>query len=554
MTSTSVPTGSFSVWQRLLRGYGPLVGLAVMLVLMSILVPSKVPADGTVSTGPGSGDDSSLATDGSSSTAGGTAGGSATQGGQTTSGGQAGLVKGPGVVPCPPDRQYQVPGDPYSPPCVGFQGDNGGATHRGVTRDEVRIAYRLLNEKGFQQTLAELAGATLVDTPTDIRRTVEGLAEYFNSRYQFYGRKLKFEFYNGQGSNTDELLGRGRDKAENDADRVANTIKAFADLSGTSEPYAGALARRGVVAFGTPYLSRDWHVERKPYAWSIATDGTKVANFGAEYALKRLCGGTAEFAGGTGTKQLKGKDRKFGTLVPDNSWYQVSVALARETFSKGGCDPGENVQYKLDLGTMSNQASNIVARLQSAGVTTVFCGCDPILPVFLSGAAARQGYFPEFIIVGTALTDTDIVGQLWNQDFATHAFGISSLTEPLPASRTLGYAAYKSVRQDEPAFSVDLIYYQMAQLAIGIHMAGPNLTPATFEKGMFDYPPRLGPVGLWDYGPQDYTAADDVREIYWDRNATSKYNQKQGAFIESNPGKRYRVGQLPPGKPDIPPR
>ncbi len=174
---------------------------------------------------------------------------------------------------------------------------------------------------------------------------------------------------------------------------------------------------------------------------------------------------------------MKDKPRKFATMAPENSWYQESVQVARGTFTRANCEPGVNIAYQLDLGTMSNQASNIVAQLQSSGVTTVLCGCDPIIPVFLSGAAARQGYFPEFIIAGTALTDTDIVGQLWNQDFAKHAFGISSLTEAVPAQQTLGYAAYRSVRNDEPAFSVDIIYYQMAQMAIGFQMAGPKLTP-----------------------------------------------------------------------------
>jgi hypothetical protein len=223
------------------------------------------------------------------------------------------------------------------------------------------------------------------------------------------------------------------------------------------------------------------------------------------------------------------------------------VQVARGDFTAAGCDPGDNVPYILDLGTMSNQAASLITQMQSSGVTTILCGCDPIIPVFLSGVANRQGYFPEFIIVGTALTDFDIVGQLWNQSFAKHAFGVSPLTAPMPASQSIGYAAYKSVRQDEPAFSVEIIYYQMAQMAIGLQMAGPNLTPQSFEQGMFSYPPKLGPAGVWGFGPHDYTTSDDVREIYWDPNAISNYNQKQGAYIELNGGKRYREGEIPPG-------
>ena len=52
-------------------------------------------------------------------------------------------------------------------------------------------------------------------------------------------------------------------------------------------------------------------------------------------------------------------------------------------------------------------------------------------------------------------------------------------------------------------------------------------------------------------GVHDYTAADDVREIYWDPNATSTYNQKQGAFVETD-HQRYRQGQIPAGPPQIP--
>ena len=137
-------------------------------------------------------------------------------------------------------------------------------------------------------------------------------------------------------------------------------------------------------------------------------------------------------------------------------------------------DEGHDV---LDLGTMSDQATRIIADFKSKGITTIICGCDPIIPVFLSGVANREQYYPEFIITGTALTDADIVGQLWNQQFASHAFGVSSLNGFQPPTSTIAYAAYKTVRKDEPAFSVDLIYYQMYMLAIGVQGAGPNLTP-----------------------------------------------------------------------------
>src|SRR5690606_40770480 len=133
----------------------------------------------------------------------------------------------------------------------------------------------------------------LSDTPETVTRTVQAMADYFNERFQLYGRKIEVVFYDGRGSNVNELLGKGREQAVADAIQVAEEIGAFADLSATSEPYAGALAERGVIAFGTPYLSRKWHEDHAPYAWSIATDGSIVSEFAAEYAAKKLYGGTA---------------------------------------------------------------------------------------------------------------------------------------------------------------------------------------------------------------------------------------------------------------------
>ena len=60
---------------------------------------------------------------------------------------------------------------------------------------------------------------------------------------------------------------------------------------------------------------------------------------------------------------------------------------------------------------------------------------------------------------------------------------------------TIGYAAYKSLRNDEPANVVDGLYYSLYMIALGLQLAGPNLTPASFEKGMFTFKNKLGPAG-----------------------------------------------------------
>jgi hypothetical protein len=536
-----------SAASRLLRGYGPLVAAALLFLLMAVFVPTVdrevVTAAGTAGGTGGSGGGADVL--GSSETAADGSSGAAAGGGAAAAAAGKGALP-PGVKSGCPDRQKQTK-DQYSPPCVTFSGNNGGATTKGVTGDKIVVAARVLNEPGFQQALADVAGAQISDTPEDVKRTILGMAEYFNKNFQFYGRKIDIRFYDGKGSSTTELLGGGQEEAEADATTVAEEIKAFADMTGATVPYHDALTRRKVMAFGAPYTSREWMTARRPYSWSIATDCSIVTESVAEFAVKRLAKRRAEFAGPAFQQQT----RKFGTLSPENPWYQECADAGAKIAEKAGLPFGERIKYKLDLGSMSNQATNVIAKLKSAGVTSVICGCDPVFPIFLTQKAQEQGYEPEWIVTGTALTDQDIVGQLYEKDQWKRAFGISYLGSPQPIRGSEGYFAYKSVRSDEPAFIGDIIYYQLYMIAIGIQMAGPNLTPQSFEAGMFAYPGGAGRVGTWGFGPRQYTPTQDFREIWWNGTATSSQNGKQGAYIEVDGGKRWKPGTLPNADPKV---
>jgi hypothetical protein len=171
--------------------------------------------------------------------------------------------------------------------------------------------------------------------------------------------------------------------------------------------------------------------------------------------------------------------------------------------------------------------------------------------VFLTAKASEQSYNPEWVVVGVALTDHDLVGQLYNQDQWSHAAGVSYAGDIIPQRAGLGYAAYKSVRSDEPAFSAELIYAQMYMLALGIQLAGPKLDPYSFERGMFTYPGGHGLYGTWGFPVGSYTPTRDARIIWWDTKRISVYNNKQGAYVDAYGGKRFAIHHLPKGTPDI---
>jgi hypothetical protein len=445
------------------------------------------------------------------------------------------------------DRPLQVPGDPYSPPCIVFSGDNGGATSRGVDADTITVAVRAQAfDNGMLDALSKVAKAKIPnESPEVIARTITGLVDYFNRAYQMYGRTLEVVLFNGKGDVLKEITGGGQEAAEADALKVAQEIQAFADVSAVSPVYADGLSRRGVVNVGAPFMSREWMAQRRPYAWSQFPDcSTIVESVGSYYATK-MANKPANLAGG----DLKGQQRKLGIVAPENSWYQECVASAVRIIERSGARPVLNERYRLEVPQMSLQAGEKLAKLKNAGVTTVLCGCDPLLLTFLTAKAKEQNYHPEWLISGVALIDNDLIGSIMEPGQWSRAFGVSFSGPQQRAGQGLGYRAYKAMRDDEPSFGVELIYNQLNMLAIGIQMAGPDLTPESFEAGMFRYPARSGPAGTWTFKPGDHTTADDAREVFWDPRTTSIETREAGSYVDPNGGRRFVVGNWPADPP-----
>ena len=583
-SSTSPPPSPAA---RLMRGYGPLFGFAVLFMLMAALVPTVgteiktvtvagaggagsgatagdgTPAGGDAAAPGGATEGAAGATTGSGPAAargGGTTGATRAGGGPVTaSGGGSGAAAGAGagrkasgtIGGCA-NRKVQVPNDPYSPPCIAFSGDNGGDTYRGVSATEITLSARLAGLPDFSAAPSDNGpAASFSIKPEEIKRTLEGLADYFNSRFQFYGRKLKIVFYDGKGNFNTELQGGGQEQVEADAVKAAEEIKAFGDIIAISAPYSDALARRGLMSFGAPFMSQEWLAARRPYAWSPTTDCTFIQQSVSDYVNKRLAGKAAKYAGG----DLKGKPRTTAVIAPENPWYQQCVEAGEKVAKAAGHPNQARIAYKLDFNTLSNQAASIIAKLKSEKITTVICGCDPALPIFLTSKAQEQGYSPEWIITGAAFIDLDILGQLYQQDQWSHSLGLSFIGPLQPLRATTGYNAFKIARpNEEPSNLVDLFYYEMYTMVIGLQEAGPNLTPETFERGMYAYPGGFGPAGTWKFTPGRYTPTQDAREIYWDRNAVSPQNKQKGSYVETMPGKRFRPGDWPATDPAVPER
>jgi hypothetical protein len=417
----------------LLRSYGPLAAAAVAFVVMAVSVDPVPRVQRTVAAAPTEAD---LGDVGSGLAAPGAAGGTVvSQGGTAGVPARSGIrPRGsapPGAVPCT-DRARQVSGDPYSPPCYTFSGNNGGATSRGVTPTDIVVTARQLEGPSAAEIFASISGESVDNSEENVKDTLVALADYFNSHFQFYGRKIRIEFFNGEGNGASELLGGGKEKALADAVRASKEKNAFADITGLTIPYADALARNKVVNIGAPYPSRKWFVDHRPYAWSLFPDGTNVVEAHSSWITSRLVGRPVEFSG----PQFMGKPRKYAVVAPENAEYQESVNAYISAVAGAGFNIALNMKYKLDLSSMPNQASNIIAQLKDAGITSILCGCDPVmLAIGLTPKANEQGYEPEWITAGLAFVEQDIVAQLIDKNQWKHSFGIAYNAESEPIGR-----------------------------------------------------------------------------------------------------------------------
>jgi hypothetical protein len=506
----------------LLWGYLPLV-LASLLITALIAVYPSVRPDTTTAAGP--------AVDESST-------------GQTATG------WGDTVTSCEGPAE-QVAGDGYSPPCFAFPdgADNGGATARGVTEDTVKIGYRMTGDPHILTVLAQIGGIPFEADSEDMARTAEGLVDYFNENFQFYGRRLELQRYTGRGNVLAELQSGGQEDATGDAVTAANDVGAFADVTGWSQPFADALARNQVISIGAPYMSREWFVAHRPYAWSNYPDCTITTEAATNYNIARLSGRPAAYASG----DLAGRERKLALVVPNNNEYRQCADSGDRILAGVGQEVDLRLEYLLDTAQLQSQASTILSKLKAENITSVAMATDPILAVYLVEQARQQNYQPEWVLLGTGFTDFDLVGQVIAESSGeewSHAFGTSTSGTPVPFGESDAYRAFKSVRPDEePSTLVDLIYHQIYLVALGIQMAGPELTPETFEAGMFAYPGGTGQYGRWDFDEEHYAGTTDVREMWWDPDTVSPFNGRPGSYVDK--GERWEIDEIPEGDPQI---
>ena len=426
----------------------------------------------------------------------------------------------------------------YAPYCVpAFTGNNGGATAPGVTAKTITLTYRLANS-AQQSAIDSLAGAANINQ-NDLVADMQSYINYFNTQFELYGRKVVLKRVQGQGDYIEEDQGQGLAATQADA-VTAHDMGSFGDVTfalTSSQYYTQDLAAEHVISFSSIGMSQQWFEQYAPYEYSVqSATGTNSTQATTDIVCARMANLPAIFAGNTLMTKTK---RVFGVIYPQTPVYQSEVnqwepALAKQC----GVHVAKTIGYSINVADYEAESASAMAQLNAAHVTTILCACDPIADIFLSQAADNQQYYPEWV----ASYFGDPIGRNYDQvepyKVFEQAYPGKQPAEVPPSSPRYYYVPY----------------YTLMQVFDALQAAGPDLTPNTFEQGMFSLPssaPGDYIGGQWKFGPGVFDPITSYSLAWWNPNAVSEFDGTKGAYQWCNAGQTYTLANPsalgPPG-------
>jgi hypothetical protein len=436
-------------------------------------------------------------------------------------------------------------GECYAP----FTGDNGGATAQGVTATTIKVVFYLPQQN---DPILNYITSAIKDNATNQQTidTMQNWVSFYNHFFETYGRKVQMIPYVATGASDDPVAARA------DAVTLATDIKPFAVWGGPilTTAFADELAARHTMCIDCGSGdTNSYFQQRSPYVWALNILPEQQITHVAEFLKKQVTNRDAVFAG---ERDFTTRKRKFGLVdLVNNADSAQLLKDWQQSLSKAGVGVSQYVTYASPV-DLQTGAPALIAKLKDAGVTSVIFSGDPIAPQALTRAATSQGYFPEWIISGSVLSDTAAFGRTYDQRQWAHAFGVS-----FGAARTGVTGAITLYRwylgQDPPDLTaaatsvVDpALFYPVIQ---GL---GPDLTAQNFQTALFAGTPTpraitqpslsWGNKGIW---PQtDFGGVDDATEVWWNPSISGPDElgrQGAGLYEYVGGGTRYLPGQWP---------
>ena len=351
--------------------------------------------------------------------------------------------------------------------------DNGGSTADGVTKDAIKVTVLLPPEEKDRAG----SGAGIRNQATGEQGlSKDALLDHnaiFSQFWQTWGRTVTFEYVEASG--TDEAAQRADALTVIDTKPFAAIDTAAYANGGGGPVFKQLVDDAGIVMIDPPVTST---AEATPYLFHMA-----------EFAGKNLVGKKTQYAGA----DLNGKPRVFGVVYSSNS----DISEFNKEFAKYGGKAAVEIEHETTTTSSDNsardamyqeQAPSIVSRLKDAGVTTVITFADGAMTGMvgaLTKQATAQEWFPEWAESGLTYTDLDYYARQYDQQQWAHTFGPVWFVPHVEGGTKDAILDFFQWYwgTDQGTHGIGIAPFVL-RLYNGIHLAGPNLTPATHAKAL----------------------------------------------------------------------
>ena len=435
-----------------------------------------------------------------------------------------------------PPRQTE---DPMSPACVRFfKGDNGGATSKGVTRDEIRVVF-------YTTACGNITIRDVGDEADAWDRTLNRYARFFNERFQTYDRRVRLFRVVPPGRNGVPCRDNVVKAALQRIDEQLDPFYIFPGVGTSLTPRAAEEAARLGIMTSMERVPRELADRLSPWVVSHGPGLEHFAASGVGAVCARLAGRPARFHGEP-SRWLS--PRKFGVLYRDGTDPSGRGAALLLDGIRDRCDDaaGEVVVGSVSAGAALGDgcergAADAFARFRLNGVTTVLLYDEPSFALTCEiPAATTSGYVGEWFNLASPFWEKGTVA--FAGDHAPRFFGLLAERRlPLAfADQHHQQAARDCVSPCTPGITV---YNQLLLLFTGIQAAGPRLTSANLDKGLRALPARqsrdpFAPAAY--FGAGDHFFVKDYALGWWDPAGRVPGASRPGCWRLVEEGLRYR--------------
>ena len=457
-----------------------------------------------------------------------------------------------------PDGSVTQTFDPQSPPCVSRWDDskgNGGATAAGVSGQEIRVALPVATSQSTWPAL-------------------QPIVDFFNSRFQLYCRKITIVPVASQQADGN-LTGKANDPAlqRADASQIAGQ-KVFATLdfldpigqSATLPVFLDAMQRAKIISVNggeiSPFDTAAGLARRGPFAWSYYPTIDRLLQSTANMVCHQLVGRPASHSTNAA---MRAKTRKFAIVLPTDERIGGPLpglsALLATLNACGVRNPAVVRHASGNDNVVANTAQ--MQQLQRDGVTSLV-----FLPWGGNGTqnsallqAQQVDFYPEWVVMGVYNYNTAYM----LRDPASEtgaAFGVGIWNkQPQVALEPWNQAVVAAGGNTTTSGSTvtgRTFYQELLLLASGIQMAGPNLTPDSFDRALrgTDFPnPGAGTApffqGTVGFGGPDPVMVQDYTAFWLDTRTrgndvtTSRADNEERAFCMVGRGLRWDADHWP---------